>query len=367
MRFVDPMYQTMVSELAQRSLDAVFVSAYPASGRFVPVTVKDKKYWYFDEPREGGGQQRKYVGPAEDPEIASRVEAFKDLKADFRSRRKLVSTLVREAFLPRPDSLTGDVIEALANAGLFRLRGVLVGTAAFQTYSAFLGVRLPNGVMQTADADFAQFPSVSAAVGDSLPPVLDELRKADPTFREAPHRSDSRHTTKFVSRSKFEVEFLAPNTGSADHDDRPIAMPALGGASATPLRFLDFLIHEPVRSILLHNAGVPVLVPAPERYATHKLIVATRRRDDPNGVAKSDKDVRQAVALFEAMISTHRHVDLAVAFTEAWNRGPAWREALRHGLSRIAPRDRKEIETGLAEGVRHLGDEPAKYELEARH
>ena len=102
MRLVDPIYQTMVSELAQRSLDAAFVSDYPASGRFVPVEVKGRTYWYFDEPREGGGQKRKYVGTAQDPEIARRVVAFKYLKADFRSRRKLVSTLVRKLICHDP-------------------------------------------------------------------------------------------------------------------------------------------------------------------------------------------------------------------------------------------------------------------------
>jgi hypothetical protein len=47
-------------------------------------------------PKEGGGgQNRKYAGAADDPEITKRVETFKDLKADIRSRRKLVSMLVR--------------------------------------------------------------------------------------------------------------------------------------------------------------------------------------------------------------------------------------------------------------------------------
>ena len=40
---------------------------------------------------------------------------------------------------------------------------------------------------------------------------------------------------------------------------------------------LDFLIRDPVRTVLLHRSGVPVLVPSPERFAVHKLIVATRR------------------------------------------------------------------------------------------
>src|SRR5258707_7535910 len=56
---------------------------------------------------------RSYVGPDADPEIAKRVAAFQTLKDDFRARRKLVSTLTREAGLPSPDRLTGDLVEAL--------------------------------------------------------------------------------------------------------------------------------------------------------------------------------------------------------------------------------------------------------------
>src|SRR5258707_15547292 len=92
---------------------------------------------------------RSYVGPDADPEIAKRVAAFQTLKDDFRARRKLVSTLTREAGLPSPDRLTGDLVEAFWKHGLFRLRGVLVGTAAFQCYLGLLGVKLASAPMQT--------------------------------------------------------------------------------------------------------------------------------------------------------------------------------------------------------------------------
>lgn len=360
------MYQIMFSELAQRSLDSTFTTDFSVEGRFVPVEVKGRKYWYFDSPKEGGGQSRRYVGPADDPDITGRVERFRDLKADIRSRRKLVSTLVRQAYLPQPDRMTGDIVQALADAGLFRLRGVLVGTVAFQTYAALLGVRLPDAAMQTGDADFAQFHSISAAVEDSLPPMLDVLRTVDETFREIPHQMDGRSTTRFVSRSGFNVEFLTPNTGSADYDGKPAPMPALGGASAAPLRFLDYLIHQPVRSVLLHKAGVPVTVPAPERYAIHKLIVASRRRLDADGTAKGRKDLRQSVILIEALAQLRQHADLATAFTEAWDRGPAWRDAIQHSLSTLDDRSRSLTERTLDAGIRELGDKPSDYGLDVQ-
>lgn len=76
MKQVDIMYRTMTAELGQRLLDASFSADFPVEGRFVGVNNKGRKYWYFDQPPEGDGsrQQRRYVGPADDPEINRRVE-----------------------------------------------------------------------------------------------------------------------------------------------------------------------------------------------------------------------------------------------------------------------------------------------------
>jgi hypothetical protein len=193
--------------------------------------------------------------------------------------------------------------------------------------------------------------------------MLDVIRKVDETFREIPHQTAARGTTRYISRSGFTVEFLTPNTGSAEYEGKPAPMPALGGASATPLRFLDFLIFQPIRSVLLHKAGIPVLVPAPERYAIHKLIVATRRRLDEGGAAKSGKDLRQAAILIEAMTQLRHHGDLATAYIEAWERGPAWREAIKHSLSGLDDKFRSATVHSLSEGLQELAEEPAHYGL----
>lgn len=361
MQVLDHTYQTLYSELAQRTLDASFSSEFSIEGRFITMESRGRRYWYFDTSKDGGGKHRRYVGPVDDLEVTQRVENFKDLKADNRARRKLVSTLLREAYLPRPESYAGDIIQALADAGFFRPRGVLVGTVAYQCYSALLGVRLPNTAMQTADADFAQFQAISSAVGDAMPPMLDVLHSVDKTFREVPHQSDGRHATRYISRSGYKVEFLTPNTGSAEQDGHPVPMPALGGASAEPPCFLDFLIYEPVRAVLLHRAGVAVLVPTPERYAVHKLIVASRRRVDREGLAKRRKDRQQSQSLFEALIQT-RHVDvLADAYIEAWMRGPAWKDAIRESLRLFDDETRNKMTDGLAAGIRAIGAAPKKY------
>lgn len=354
MKTVDLVYRTMFAELVQRSLDASFETDFPTSGNFVRVPVKGRDYWYFEETKPK--KTRKYVGPADDPDIAERVEAFRQIKEHFRGRRKLVSTLTREAGLTAPDRFTGDIVKALGNAGIFRLRGVLVGTVAFQTYEGLLGVRLPGASLQTGDADFAQHYSISSSIDDSLPPILDVLREVDPTFRPVPHRFDPTHVTQFENAARYKVEFLTPNRGSDEFADRATPMPALGGASAQPLRFLDFLIHVPIRTVMLHRSGVPVTVPAPERYAVHKLIVASRRQPDANGAAKREKDVYQASLLIEALEKTRRQDDLAEVFAEAWNRGPHWREGIGKGLHLLPETRRQATLSTLHDALTSIGE-----------
>jgi Nucleotidyltransferase/Protein of unknown function (DUF1488) len=89
-----------------------------------------------------------------------------------------------------------------------------------------------------------------------------------------------------------------------------------------------FLIHDPVKAVMLHGSGIFVYVPAPERFAVHKLILALER---PPGVAKRDKDIAQAGALIIALTGT-RADDLRVAWEEAHERGPQWRKLLLGGM-----------------------------------
>jgi hypothetical protein len=328
----------------------------PPEGRFTPVTVKDRKYWYFDIADGKRGRTRRYVGPADDPDIAERVAAHKSDKDDLRARRRIVSSLTREGGMIAADVMTGDFVEALAAGGLFRLRGVLIGTVAFQTYSRLLGIRLPMAAILTGDADIAQDYAVSCEVGDSLPPILDLLQGIDPSFRAVPHRSGAAASSAFQTRSGYRVEFLTPNRGTDDYLDQPAEMPTLGGASAAPLRFLDFLIRDPVRTMLLHKSGVPVTVPDPSRFAVHKLIVASRRHADGQSAVKRAKDIRQAALLFEALLQTRRASDLALVYNEAWERGSSWQSAIRAGAAMLDARGRGNFATFLTTGSKEIAE-----------
>ncbi|RUX67058.1 hypothetical protein EOA25_41860, partial [Mesorhizobium sp. M2A.F.Ca.ET.040.01.1.1] len=105
--------------------------------------------------------------------------------------------------------------------------------------------------------------------------------------------------------------------------------------------------------VLLHRSGVPVLVPSPERFAVHKLIVATRR--ERGAAAKREKDLHQAGLLVEALDTTRRQDDLALAFAEAWERGDAWRDALRKGLSLLKPDRHEMVQSILGRALGEIG------------
>lgn len=216
----------------------------------------------------------------------------------------------------------------------------------------------------TGDVDFAQFHSVSMLVEDTMPPMLETLQQVDKTFRERPHL-DSGAVTAYVNDTNFSVEFLTPNCGSGGNAGRAAKMPALGGASAQALRYLNFLSTKPINMVLLHKGGVPVAVPTPERYAVHKLIVSLQRNADARNAAKARKDVLQTGLLIEALALNSMQSDLGFVWMEAWERGPRWRENLSLGSKQLASEHRELLRAAVREACRHDGKALRDYGFDA--
>lgn len=348
-------HQTMFADLIARCNDATFDEQFEEGGNFTRHVRGERQYFYYLPRRKKGSGERKpiYAGPVDNPDIAQRVQTFGSIKTSYRERRMLVSSL-RAAGLPYPDGVTGDVVQALWKAGFFRLRGLLVGTVAFQTYAGLLGSKLTGAALMTSDIDVAQFHAISLLVGDTTPPMGDVLAAVDPSFKPVAHLGDRSLPTAYQNDRGYKVEFLTPNRGSGNHQGRPARMPALGGVGAEPLRYLDFLICHPVNAVLLHKGGVPVSVPAPERYAVHKLIISVLRRSDPNGYAKSGKDQMQAALLIKMLSAERRADDLGMAWMEAWSRGPHWQKRLLDGARRLDTETNQQLV--LAIGTACLAD-----------
>jgi hypothetical protein len=330
--------QTLYAELVDRCASAAFESEFPPNGSFVRVRVKDRSYWYFQQgARDHSGRQpRKYVG-RDDEGMRRRIAEHGRKKDDYRERRRLISMLRRSGF-HGPSEAIGRILESLSAAGVFRRRVCLVGTTAYGVYGPMLGVRLPRSSLQTLDLDIAQFRAVSMAIAkdDQTLRLLDLLQRSDPSFRSIPHVRKAAATTSYINDDNVRVDVLTENRGP--ESEAPTALPAIG-AHAQPLRFMDFLIRDELQAVVLHDAGVLVNVPAPERFALHKLIVAQRRTADP---AKADKDVEQAAALLRVLVA-RRHGALRAAWQEASSRGAKWQELLANGLGMVEPTIRDHV------------------------
>lgn len=335
--------QTLYADLVDRAWTGSYQELVHAGGSPYKQTVKGRDYWYLKMPMVNKARRADlYLGP-DSPEVMARLEEQKSLKAIRKERMDMTRSL-RSTRLSGPDPLSGKIMSALSEAGAFRMRAVVVGSAAFQTYSAMLGVRFDDAAGQTSDFDLAQFHSISLAVDDSIPDTfIATLQAVDDRFRAIPSVMDGRKTLRYAirtgSQEEFSVDLLSPHRGP----ERPkvTTLPAMKG-DAQLLRYLDFLIYDEVNAVSLYGMGIPINVPSPERFAVHKLIVSRMRVDTSFSQAKSRKDIRQSEALLEVLLEDRKE-DLRDVWNEALGRGEKWREKLHAGSGGL----RNDIRTAL--------------------
>jgi hypothetical protein len=324
--------QTSYAELIDQ-LRLANASAFPEGSTFRKRTISGKEYWYVQEPTGPQGRPpERYLG-TDTPERRAAIEGAMRAKTDADARRSIRRSLAA-AGLPEPDELTAAVIDALAEAGVFRLRGVIVGTVAFQTYAGFLGVKLPAAAVRTGDLDLAQDDGVSAAPDEALDtPLIDILKSVDPSFAPVPSLAGPNVAATYARPGGYRVDVLTTNRGA--ERDEPVHLPSLQ-SDAIPLRFLDYLLRDTVEAAILTRFGALVNVPMPERYAVHKLIVSVMRRDTGESAVKAHKDLVQAGLLVEALVAKRRQDDLASAVLEAIRRSAGWKDRLRTAVPRLA-------------------------------
>jgi hypothetical protein len=89
------------------------------------------------------------------------------------------------------------------------------------------------------------------------------------------------------------------------------------------------------------------MVPTPERYAVHKLIVSRRRIRSQESQEKARKDIAQAGAIIQAKHHLRMSQDLGFAWIEAFGRGDTWRQLLDEGASLLDVAERAALEFGI--------------------
>ena len=319
--------QTLYADLAQ---SITFSTTLP--GSIFTQTIRGKVYLYSTE-KHGAARLQRYLGPASDPAVAKRAADIRRAAADARARRTTVSMLKRSG-VPAPPLAMGRLMEAVANAGLFRKGVVLVGTGAYQVYSAVVGAALSLGALTTQDADLAaaSLAVASDVEGESL---LDILKRADPSFVAQMGLDPRSPPRRFRSSAGFEVDVITRYRTRVD-DERNVVIPGLQ-CSAQPLRHLEFLIADPIPAVALYGPGVQVTVPQPARYAVHKLIVAQVRTESST---KRTKDLAQAKELIEA-IGASDPASIEQTLEDARRRGRKWKAYVARSLQEIEAAARK--------------------------
>ncbi len=288
-------------------------------GDFTTKEVKGVVYHYFQAMLPGGRTQI-YIGPDND-ETRSLIEAKRSgengVKIDVRMLQRLAAQIIAGGV----DSINpgmARVIERLASSGVFQVGGVIVGTVAFQIYGPLLGVKWVGDARLTQDIDVASSDNVAIAVPDlqaDVPAAIDSLGMG---FFPVPRLSRKEPSTSYAIRGKtLRVDLLTPAWRNIT---TPVFIKRLN-AAATPHRYLDYIIENPVRAVMLAGNPCLVNVPQPARYALHKLILSQER--DVSATDKKAKDLRQASLLID-LLKAERPGDLILASESLRSRGRNW-------------------------------------------
>jgi hypothetical protein len=338
--------QTLYAELlehlvgvrAQRSIGEL-------KGSFAEKTIKGERYLYWQASQPGGKTRQFYLGrrtPTLERAV-ERLERQQEAIAPDLERVQRLAAQLRAGGANTADSASARVVRALAESGLFDAGAVLVGTHAFAVLGNVLGVRWVSGSVRTQDVDVASArdADIDVAVPDveaDVPSVLEGLQMG---FLPVPPLDAKQPSTSFKVRGQaLRVDLLCPKRGAAD---APIFIKRFG-AAAQPLAHLEYLLEKPERALFINGGAALINVPAPARFAFHKLLVAPLR---PAAFqAKAEKDVVQAAQVLEVLLEA-RPCDLAPAWESLVSTGA---RAARRGLAQLKRR-RPAIHAQVAEAL----------------
>jgi hypothetical protein len=297
-------------------------------GSIATKTVKGAAYFYFQYRDVSGAVRQIYLGPH-----SARLRALID-RTHAPSPRGVLADLARGAIgLGCAPILRKHfrVIERLSEYGFFRAGGVLIGTHAFLGYGNMLGVRWGDAD-RTQDVDLAHAGknlavALPADVKVETHGAIESLEMGLIPISGRAGKAGAKYLNP--ADPEFRLDFL---TTLHRGGDKPIEH-AQFGVVLQPLSFLEYVLEKVTQLALLSEDGaVAVNVPAPERYALHKLVVHGERA--ARYAAKSAKDLAQSAALLE-VLKARRPRDVVEAWRNLIGRGPGWRKRAKAGLEAL--------------------------------
>ena len=350
--------ETLPSSVAVQYLDLLNACRHsPApSGRglsFVSKTSAGKTYWYL-QLTVGSRKTQHYIGP-DSEDVRAKIESERgrwvEAAPELAVRERLVAALIAGG-APAVTPIEARLFEVLERAGVFLVGGVLVGSHAFRCHGNMLGVKWQAGADRTLDIDVGDIVAVGVNPQDDVP-LSTRLIEAGLGVFPVPTLDRKHPSTKFSIRGEtISVELLTPLFGKPS--PKPILLPNLK-AYAAPVRWLDYLLEDAQPAVILAKGGILVNVPAPGRYALHKLMVAERR---PVHLAtKAPRDLSQASQLISVLMEI-RPGDLHLAWDALQRRRDGLRETIVSGARKLPSSLRASLSAvfpGLASGSAKRG------------
>jgi hypothetical protein len=288
-------------------------------GQFTVKTLKGSIYHYYQAILPGGRTQI-YIGP-DNEQVRRLIEKRETGKAhalaDEKMFHRLASMIMAGGGTPIPPDLAR-IITRLADCSVFRVGGVLVGTIAYRILGPHLGIICENSSQMTPDHDLAEDTRVTVAVPNltaNVPAAIDSLQMG---FFPVPRLSDKEASTSYAVRGKaIRIDLLTPAMRGASN---PMFIRRLN-AAATLLKYLDYLMEDPINAVMIAGTPCMVKVPQPARFALHKLIISQER--NAASADRKSKDLLQARTMIE-LLQEDRPGDLELAWEALAKRGASW-------------------------------------------
>ena len=326
--------QTAYAELLEQTRTLELTNAFAGLvGSFHKLSRKGQDYWYFAYRDLGQKVRMAYVGP-DAPKVQALVERFR------RARRNKPLAPMAQAAIGLGCAPAAPkhfrIIRRLAECGFFRAGGVLIGTHAFLAIGNLLGVRWKEAA-STLDVDLAHAGrNVSVALPADLRidvhGALESLEMGLLPIAEFSGRAGAQY------RNPNDQELRLDFVTSATRGGKSVVMPNLN-LTLDPLKFMEFSLEGTTQGCVIGRAGACIVnLPAPQRYAVHKLIVYGERPVAER--AKAAKDLLQAAALADYFVQAGQARTFNAAWRDAMRRGAGWRRRALQGrkaLLHVAP------------------------------
>lgn len=278
--------QTAYSDLRRQAEEQPFVLV-GTPGTVSTRTVNGGDFYYRQHYDANGKKVADYVGSVEDPDARQRAREIGEQIEVANALLDVARMLARSGYV-RVDARSDAVLAALANNGLFRAGGILVGAHAYGALINDLGVRA--GAQATEDIDIARDRALSLPEAKPFEAMLGDAKLR---FHPIPELERKKPSTSWKppGADRLRVDLLVPTEGT---EVKVLEARDLGG-HAKGMPYLRYLLQQPLDGVVLgRSAVIPVKVPRPERLAWHKMLVSTLRRRESH---KRGKDLAQAAVL----------------------------------------------------------------------